>query len=561
MKKLYMFLIMLFVPFIVNADRIYNVDMYVNIDKEGTAHIEEVWDVKASDGSEWYKSYGNMENIELSNFKVSMDGKLLQEKSNWNVNDTLENKAGYYGVNNKFNGFELCFGKSDFKGHKFTLDYSLSNMVFNTEDSQALYFTFIPKATIDKYNIVVDSYYEFPNTLDVWGYGAKGRAYVKNGQIRMSNIGKVKDNYVTLLVKFPKDTFDTVNHYSKFSTFDQVLNKAKEGTFKYDYNDKKKINFSGILKILLFILMAGVFFGILCLPILIINKIYKNKHEIGFVNNKKINKKNTPLFRDIPCNKDIYYADALIRLDGYCNYSNTNIFGAILLKWIKEDKISLVSKNKKFSKSTVKIDMTKKFVPDKNSHPSEEELYQMMYDSSKDGFLEPKEFEEWALKHSNKFFKVFHSFADNEIDKLKEQGHIYKRTSKSECSKVNVMDDKLYKDSQELYGLKLFLKEFTEIDKKEAIEVKLWDEYLMFAYLFGIAKKVLKQFKNLYPEIVRDMEAVDFDYDAAVFIDNFSNDVVVSATDGMDYSSGGGGFSSGGGGGDSFGSDGSMGGR
>ena len=56
---------------------------------------------------------------------------------------------------------------------------------------------------------------------------------------------------------------------------------------------------------------------------------------------------------------------------------------------------------------------------------------------------------------------------------------------------------------------------------KEAIEVKLWDEYLMFAYLFGIADKVAKQFKNLYPEIVEEMQANNLDYGTFVYINNF----------------------------------------
>ena len=100
---------------------------------------------------------------------------------------------------------------------------------------------------------------------------------------------------------------------------------------------------------------------------------------------------------------------------------------------------------------------------------------------------------------------------------------------------------------------------------KEAIEVQLWDEYLMFAYLFGMADKVAKQFKNLYPEIVREMEANNLDYGTFVYINNISAASVHAASAARQaaesYSSGGGGFSSGGGGGGSFGGGGSMGGR
>ena len=89
------------------------------------------------------------------------------------------------------------------------------------------------------------------------------------------------------------------------------------------------------------------------------------------------------------------------------------------------------------------------------------------------------------------------------------------------------------------------------------MEVNLWDEYLMFAYLFGIADKVAKQFKNMYPEIISQMEECNFNYDTIIFVNNISVRSVSAATSArtaaQNYSSGGGGFSSGGGGMGSFG--------
>ena len=127
------------------------------------------------------------------------------------------------------------------------------------------------------------------------------------------------------------------------------------------------------------------------------------------------------------------------------------------------------------------------------------------------------------------------------------------------------MDDKIYEDSSRLYGLKLYLDEFSRMNTKEVLEVKLWDEYLMFAYLFGIADKVAKQFKNLYPEVIEQMENANIDYNTLIFVNNLSSSSVYAATSARsaaeNYSSGGGGFSSGGGGGGSFGGGGSMGGR
>ena len=123
------------------------------------------------------------------------------------------------------------------------------------------------------------------------------------------------------------------------------------------------------------------------------------------------------------------------------------------------------------------------------------------------------------------------------------------------------MDDTLYEDSKKLLGLKLFLQEFSNINTKETLEVHIWDEYLMFAYLFGIADKVAKQIKSLYPEL---LEQNNIDFDTIIIINNISTSTVHAASMARSaaesYHSGGGGFSSGGGGGGSFGGGGFSGG-
>lgn len=100
-------------------------------------------------------------------------------------------------------------------------------------------------------------------------------------------------------------------------------------------------------------------------------------------------------------------------------------------------------------------------------------------------------------------------------------------------------------EGKKLYGLKKYLIEFSKIGEKEPIEVKLWDEYLMYAQIFGIAKEVAKQFKKLYPEIIENSN-YGFDYDTFMFVNAISN---TSMTYASSYSSSGGGGGSFGGGG------------
>ncbi len=557
-KKLLLFLFILLCPMWVYADHIYNIDMDIYVTEDGTAEITEVWDVKANSGSEWYKALYNLGTEEVSDFKVTMDGSEMTYK-NWNVNESLSEKRGYYGINYVSEGIELCFGKGDMQRHQFTLNYKLSNFVTNVGDAQVIYQTLFPNVTLDKFTVTISSFYEFPDTLDVWGYGGQYLAYVANGKIELnSDTYSLNNDYVTVLVKFPVGTFKTDNTNGNFSSFDEVYNLAEEGTYQYNWNDTYEQStwdkiFGFIMSIVSFVIPAGIIGGAI---------VAASKSGYGYKDNKTINKKEVPMFRDIPCKKDIYYANALINLNNF-GYKETNILGAILLKWLRNDKIAFKNETTGiFNKETSVIDLTRNPVFD---NELEQRLFDVMYKASGDGILESKELEKWAKKNYDKFFSLFERIKNSEIDKLEKEGHIYKRKDKEECKKRNVMDDIIYNDSVELYGCKKFLQHFSDINNKEAIEVKLWDEYLMFAYLFGIADKVAKQFKNLYPEIVREMEANNLDYGTFIYINNLSTRTVYAASAARSaaesYSGGGGGFSSGGGGGGSFGGGGGMGGR
>lgn len=566
--KYFLLLLMVLIPFKVNADHIYGVKMEVFINKEGNASIKETWKVKADSGSEWYKQILNLGESKLTNFKVSMDNKELTYKSNWNVNGSIEEKAGYYGINYISNGLELCFGKKDMKSHTFILTYDISNYIFNTKDAQVLYFTLFPKFTADSFDVTVKSYYDFPDNLDVWGYGYKGYAYVKDGAILMSNEGSLDDEYVVLLAKFPLNTFSTNYQVENFNNFEEILGDAKEGSFHYDYDDYNDYNnnynykpslFARIIPYIVIIFQLIVFGGMATL-------IYKtiSSSKYGFKNNKTISYKDAMMFREIPCNKDIYYANTLININHFGGYKTTNIFGAIILKWVKNDKIKFRKEKKGLLKKEVSIiDLTMNPTFD---NENEKKLFNMMYEASNDGYLESNELEKWARRNYSKFLDIFNKISNDYLNKLKSEGHIYKRTNKEECKYKNVMDDTIYEETKKLYGLKKFLIEFSQMNTKEVLEVKLWDEYLMFAYLFGIASKVAKQLKNMYPEVIEQM-GNGLDYDILIFINNMSITSASAASsarrDAESYSSGGGGFSSGGGGGGSFGGGGggSMGGR
>ena len=186
----------------------------------------------------------------------------------------------------------------------------------------------------------------------------------------------------------------------------------------------------------------------------------------------------------------------------------------------------------------------------------------MMYAASNDGILEQKDFKNYCAKNYEEVLNFFENTLANIEKDLINEGKIITENKKKFIfnKKYYVLDDSLYNDTIKLKGLKKYFKEFARMYEKMPIEVHLWQEYLIFAQLFGMANKVAKEFKDIYPDVITD----DM-YDNIIFTNAIYTAGMISANSARSaaesYSSGGGGFSSGGGGGGSFGGGGSSGGR
>ena len=469
--------------------------------------------------------------------------------SKWDVDGSFSDKAYKYGINYVSQGLELCWGISEYGNKTYTISYDLENAVFNTEDSQVLYLRLINDLDFppENFNITISGPEYFQDTLDVWGYGYKGYAYVDNGKIYLSNEENTSlknGEYVVLLVKFPLNTFnvDENNTYQEYQTFNDVLEKAENGSFEYDYGETSS-TFDKIFTVF------TTLFTIFCILIPFV-AIFKNtsKYKFGPAG-KNIKWKEINAFRDIPCDKDLFRTFFICQAYGL-NNKNTDFFGAILLKWLSEDKIKIIkSEDKKLfkTKEVISIDLTNF----KSDNEIEEKLYNLLFKASKDGILEEKEFTKYSKNNYKSVFNWLDSAEKYGRDFYIENGLVKKDKGKY------LIDDKLKEEAVQVAGLKKYLKEFSRIETKQAIEVKLWKEYLMYAQIFGIAEEVAKQFKNLYPEVLTEMQSYNYDIGDIIIITHLSNTVMVSAQSArsaaQSYNSGGGGFSSGGGGFGSFG--------
>jgi len=548
MKKITKVLLILYCfsifVFDVRADNIVkSINITAQLEKDGTMHVTEIWNMNTDEGTEVFKEELNLGQMKITNFKVRDTNKEYTELSLWNVNGSFNDKKYKYGINYVSNGIELCWGISKYGNNTYTITYDIENVIFNVNDAQVLEKRLINtlNTPAKSFSVVISGPYFYPNTLDVWGFGYKGYAYVENGKIYMQseeNTTLNSSDYATLLVKFPLNTFtiDNNSRQNGMNTFDDVLDDAYNNTYKYDYNIEDDFSIDPVFIFASIAIVIGVV------------RALSSKYKFGKLG-KKIKMSEINMYRDIPCDKNLYKA-YFIAQAYRLNKKNTDLFGAIFLKWLDEGKISIIKDSKKTllgSKELTNIQLQENLSFEVEC---EKEFYNYIYTASKDGVLEEKEFEKYAKNNYNKILKWF--------DKAEEYGRdLY--ASNNLVTKVGLkyrVDDALKAEAIKLAGLKKYLKEFSSIDKKQPIEVKLWKEYLIYAQIFGMADEVAKTFEKLYPEVIEEMKNYNYDVTDVIILNRISrtavNNISAARTAAQNYNAGGGGFSVGGGGG-SFG--------
>lgn len=146
------------------------------------------------------------------------------------------------------------------------------------------------------------------------------------------------------------------------------------------------------------------------------------------------------------------------------------IIGAFLLKWYYNDNIIITNS----SNSVFNIDLKDgSFEKTKR----EQELYDMLKQAAGiNNTLDSNELKTWSKKNINAMELWYSRLLFNSFESdLKQEAEI-------------------------LLGLKNFLLDYSLIDERSHIEVKVWESYLIYAQLLGISDKVNGEFKKLYPD-------------------------------------------------------------
>lgn len=558
-------------------------DMVVNayIREDGSAHIQEIWDMNVNEGTEVYKVFDNMGESRISNLQVKDEnGFVYRNIGEWDVDASRSKKNGKCGLVTKSDGYELCFGIGNYGKRTYTFEYDISYFVNQYTNDQGINYAFFSEMALEprQAKITISSPYEFnENNSSIWAFGYNGTVSFVDGTVVMKSDGSVPEGAkMQLLMRIDNGMF--AKAYDKDQDFQDVLDDAKQGS-DYSESDYQENNgyyhsytYSGNSGsyFAIFIPAFFIFAIIIMIIVVALSKTRKSK-TYTFHDQIPLDSKNVNMFRDIPCQKDIfkfYYLAKKVGLIG--DDDRGGMISAILLKWIRSGFIEFEKTEETrmifMKKEGFSIDLDKEIPLD---HSLELKLLGFFRNAAgANKKLETKEFDRWCQSHYEDIDDWFDEIeTDIEIE-LRRNGLLKLETTYTQFIGMkiprdrDVFDASVREEMEHIIGLKKFLQEMSLIDEKEVIEVKLWEEYLIFASILGIADKVQEQLGEMCPTF-NQQSNLDTIYTMRMVHMFAYNSMRASASahaqaeaarsggfgGGSSFGGGGGGFSGGGGGG------------
>lgn len=523
MKRIVFFFAALLTSFAAFAysPEIRNVDIKVLLHEDGSADFTEMWDVTVASGTEWYLVRNYLGDIKISNLKVSDETgrEFITESGNWDVDRSIDQKAGRCGLHRTSDGYEICWGVGSFGPHVFTVSYSMSNCVKSLNDYDMLYMQLLsPGLSSDPQNVDVAistdaGTLNLENTL-FWGFGYEGTSEMdENGTVHLNSNGRIKS--VIALLRFDKGIFNSPSVQDR--DFQEAYDIAMKGA---DFGKDKSSRFADflakIIPILLIVLVAGRAAG---------NK----KRILG------MKPKDVPWSREVPLDGDLEASNYVLSRLGDSKKLNTYA-SAVILRMIYDGCI-IVNK-----KDEGKVDLMFNDSKAESLTGTAASLYKMMKTAAgSDEILQDKEFSRWARKNYQRVNNWIERITTNGKSSLSSHNYIngYKFTPEGQAQ------------ARGLVGFRKFLSDFTLMNERGSRDVGLWQDYLVFASLFGIADKVAKELKDIDPKFFEQANSYDYDTMSHIIARNavLSNAITNAQVKATSGSSGHGGTSSFGGGG------------
>lgn len=587
MKRLFLSFLLLF-TMIFPVSKVHAVDeTYIDtlsitcyISEEGSAIFTETWDMYVSEGTEGYKILDNMEGQPVKLLSVTDEsGQNYKKLSDWDSSLSLKQKKNTCGTiyDEEDDHYELCFGLGSYGHHQYTLKYRIDHFVNQYEKTQGINYAFFSEMELTINHAEIDLYAKnHPFTTEnsaIWGFGYEGTCtYDEDGHIRLVSEQELIGDKMQLLMRIDDALFTSPSQVHADESFDDVLADAREeASFDDDeYIDEDDNDYqyddSSDMPWVLMCLFGGI--SAIAAFIFVSRAANHSVSKMHFEDPALIYDKETVhQFRDIPCQKDLLYFYYIANKCQLITEDNrSGIMAAFLLKWInkgycsfqKGPKAGLLKKH-----DTYAIDLSHDIPVTSEIEAKLLNIYRQA--AKEDRILETAEFERWCTRNYRQVENWFDDISRYvQRDMMRKNLMRFDITQKkalwfTKQQKQRIYSNQVYEDMNQVTGFSLFLKNQDNMKDKEVIDVHLWDEYLIFASVLGIADEVIKQLDLVCPDYASYHTHYNYTYTDYIIMHQIARNFVhkgctnarsaYHSANSSAYSGGGGHASVGGGGG------------
>ena len=566
----------------------------VTVNEDGSMDVVETWDIDISHVNTLYKTFKmdddkftSIKNVRVKDITGNREFTQIDEEM-YHVTENC-----YYGLINSKGNFEIAWGvglDNRYATRTYEISYTVVDAIGKYNDYAELYWQFIGEdfeVDADKITgtITLPSNAESEEDIKVWGHTEN-----LNGEIYVTDTDKIKfqlenfdaGRYVEVRVLFPTEMIESTGRVYNEDRYDDVIKEetkwANQANLRRQWEEIKDE-----------VVATFVIFVILALCIIFIEKAVKYGKKLSSIK-KFVPEQKLDYFRDLP-EKDTTPGEAVYILKEPYNVFSRHfgkIFSATLLDLKLKDYIDL--RVEKTDKNKDKIYLKKLKESDSNLKSDERRILDFAYKAfGKKTEVEMKTLEQYIEKHPAGVEALINGCLKAIESQLKES-KMFDKKQKEEFSnyaglsgvyyvfaivtlfwafplaiillinglicgsikkRANVLTQKGVDSKEKWKGLKKYMEDFSLLNEKEIPAIEVWEHYLVYATAFGIADKVLKQLKTIYPNIDELDSIHTSTYMYFMYHSNFETSFSssISSSISSSYSSatgGGGGFSGGG---------------
>lgn len=484
------------------SSKINSMDITCVIDENGDAVITELIDIDAYEGTEYYQVVNIRGNQTIQDLKVTENGTVFQDAGPWDTE--ASDKRNKSGIVNTDSGYELCFGIGDYGNHVFEMQYTVVNFVSRWSDRFGVNYMFFSNLPlkIDSATVTLSGPVAYSDdNASIWSFGYDGSVVFEDGKVFMESDNSKLRGMQLLMVFEDSHSFTHTNDIDSNREFMDIYEEAEEGS---SYAQEESGSFISKIGPFIPYVVIG---GILAITALFATpsnkKIYEDKEGYQRAKSKDVSE-----YRDIPCGKDlVVFSTIWGDMKGSFDSLKSTLVSAYILKWLQNNNISIVEGAE--TGVFKKIQTYRIILSDQPSFydVNEKLLYGILWEAAgADHILEKNEFQRYCKRNYTDVNQWFDKYKNAGLDRLRQMGLIHSgaSTEKRLIGKRNRTVD-LYTvaynaEVARVNGFHRFLESEDNMSEKSMIEVKLWDEYLIFAAVMGIADTVYRQIKVAVPQ-------------------------------------------------------------